>query len=140
MFGTATTSRKRTAPLSILVVEHCETLSKGLRCYLEFHGHRVAIASDLKSAAGKLSQGKYDVLLSDVYLPDGVCSSLLKGESPLPPFVATMSGFDTGRDEVANRGAVKRHLVKPFSAEELDSMLDEFCAELAGSGSAPCGN
>ena len=118
---------------SILVVEHCETLATGLRAYLEFRGHAVSLASDLASAQGKLRERRFDVLISDVHLPDGPCYSLLRSGCALPPLIVTMSGFDTAGEAASALPSVSRHLVKPFEPEELDRMLAEFAAEFASS-------
>ena len=118
--------------LRILVVENHGALASVLCRYLASHRHRVNHSHDLRSARVALSAQEFDLMISDVMLPDGECFLLMGGESPVAPrFVITMSAFDV-RVPAAGRGSF--HLVKPFPCEDLDRLLRRFTEELALAG------
>ena len=74
----------------------------------------------------------FDMLLTDVWLPEGLCLCLLQeGNRRLPPFVVTMSGFDVEPQIFGGVDAVRHHLIKPFAPEELDALLEELANERA---------
>ncbi len=121
-------------PLRILLVEDHAALTQCLSRYLRTHGHGVSSAGDLRGARAELAEHEYDLLLADVHLPDGDCYGLMEGtNSVVPRFAVTMSGFET---KVCGRAArrVRRHLVKPFAAEELDELLESLSEELSHAG------
>ena len=70
--------------LRIIVVEnHADTL-KWLSLYLEIIGHRVVGVKTVAQAHEALAKDCYDVLISDIGLPDGTGWELLQNASPNP--------------------------------------------------------
>jgi CheY-like chemotaxis protein len=121
--------------LRILVVEnHADTLV-ALRLYLEDLGHTVGSARNLKGALKELGTSVYDVLISDIGLPDGTGWDLVeKAKLPNHVFAVAMSGFGMNADSARSHAAgYRHHLLKPFKTEELDSILDEAATSLASS-------
>lgn len=119
-------------PFSILVVEHSEVLSAPLCRYLRSRGHAVQLAVDFSSAQAALAAQSFDVLITDVLLPDGD-GRMLIDEAPanLPRFVLTMSAYDAADLRVSDRPTDRRrHLHKPFVTEELDAALAAFASTL----------
>ena len=115
--------------LRILVVENHGALASVLCRYLVSHRHRVNHSRDLRSARVELGTQEFDLMISDVMLPDGECFLLMGEEPPAAPrFVITMSAFDVRVPETT-RGSF--HLVKPFPCEDLDRLLRRFTEELA---------
>ncbi len=113
--------------LRIFVVEDDRDTSRQLRRYLEKQGHKVAAAASVEEALRGLEYDSYDVLLSDIGLPDGDGWALLE-QAHLPTSVCTiaMSGFGTETDKLRSRGAgYQHHLVKPFNLQTLNSLLNE---------------
>lgn len=116
-------------PLYILLVEDHSLLASSLCRYLEIRAHRVTRVPNCEAACVALQDGHYDLLLTDVVLPDGDCFQVLKSCAELlPRFVVTMSAFDCGRCSDAE---FRPHLTKPFAVEELDVLLEIFGCELA---------
>jgi CheY-like chemotaxis protein len=123
-------------PLRILVVEnHGDTL-KYLRLYLEHLKHVVESARTMSEALAVLAREKFDVLISDIGLPDGDGWELLRRAGALKPsYAIAMSGFGMNSDRTKSREAgYRNHLLKPFMPDDLDESLKEAVAERARAG------
>ena len=123
-------------PMRIFVVEnHADTL-KYFHFYLQGEGHAVFEARTFSEAFEAIPRLNCDVLISDIGLPDGKGWDLLKrlrdeGLSH-PPFAIAMSGYGTPEDIDRSREAgFRHHLLKPFSPEKLEVVLEEAARELA---------
>jgi two-component system CheB/CheR fusion protein len=111
--------------MQILLVEnHPDTLAYIGR-YLRICGHGVGSARTIAEAQNKLLAQRYDLLLSDLGLPDGDGWSLLeKLGSSRPRFAIAMSGKNSPTDRARSLEAgYQEHLVKPFAPEDLDRAL-----------------
>lgn len=105
----------------ILVVEDEASLARSLQLELNHEGYEVETAQNGYEAMGRLSEGKWDLVLLDIMLPglDGfeVCSRIRK-HSDVPIIMLTardatsdkIRGLDTGADD---------YVAKPFVIEEL---------------------
>ena len=116
-----------------LVENHRDTLLY-MQMYLESLGHKVSTAETMAAALEALSGAAWDVLISDIGLPDGTGWELLQ-RAALPPgvYCIAMSGFGMGADHVRSREAgYRHHLLKPFNPAELDRMLEEAAQEKQG--------
>ena len=83
------------------------------------------------SAIKALSSSKFDVLISDIGLPDGDGWQLIR-QLESKPFGIAMSGFGTHSDRQKSLAAgYKHHLTKPFLPEDLDALLAEATAQFA---------
>ena len=130
--------REVTAPevqaLRIFVVENHRDTLLYLTMYLESLGHAVASASTVKDAQDALDNGEFDVLISDIGLPDGDGWGLLRqvrARAIRPLFAVAMSGFGLNADHVRSKDAgYRHHLLKPFEPAELNVILDEAAHEL----------
>jgi two-component system CheB/CheR fusion protein len=75
------------------------------------------------------------VLISDVGLPDGTGWDLLtrlrEEKLPHPGFAVAASGFGSPADREQSKAAgFRHHLLKPFSPDDLDRLLEEAAREL----------
>jgi DNA-binding response OmpR family regulator len=113
--------------LKILVVEDHADMRSGLAALFKLFGCRARFAPDVEAARAAILEERFDVLLSDINLPDGSGWALLRELQALdrrPGMAITMSGFGSDRDISASREAgFDLHLVKPFAPEELTSAL-----------------
>jgi CheY-like chemotaxis protein len=112
-------------PMRILLVEnHADTL-RWLTLYLGDLGHQVTAARTVGEAILALSAQRFDVLLSDIGLPDGTGWELMaRGKTPEWPYAIAMSGFGMNADKARSREAgYRHHLLKPFKTAELDKLL-----------------
>lgn len=115
-----------TALKVFLVEDHVDTLVV-LRRYLEHLGCEVQCASQMEEALRLLPTGNWDVLMSDLGLPDGNGWELLrKANLPESTYTVAISGFGTLEDRTRSMEAgYRHHLLKPFAPEELESCLQE---------------
>lgn len=114
---------KPRAPLRILLVDdHIDTCTV-MGKLLAARGHRVTIAHDMKSALEKVEADGFDVLISDVGLPDGSGIELMAKSKNMLVGIA-MSGFGTDADAARSlQAGFSQHLVKPVTMEKLDAAL-----------------
>lgn len=112
--------------LKFFVVENHQDTLDAIKMFLEAQGHAVEAALDMKSALKHAPQTEFDVLISDIGLPDGDGWELAKKlREKIPGLKAiAMSGYgmraDLDRSQAAGFSA---HLVKPFGPAELDAAL-----------------
>lgn len=121
-------------PLRILVVEnHADTL-KYLRMYLETLGHEVRSAETVQEALNALAAAPCDVMISDIGLPDGDGWDLMRrAQLPSSVYAIAMSGFGMGPDRGRSAAAgYRRHMLKPFTPDQLDEYLEEAQRERVG--------
>ena len=118
----------------VLLVEDNELARDALCMLLQVAGHRVSVAGTVAEALTVARDGRPDLLLIDLTLPDGdgleIVRELLVEENP-PTFVA-LTGHDAR--EVADRciaaGCISV-LVKPVSSKELLATVDPLLARRA---------
>jgi CheY-like chemotaxis protein len=97
---------------------------------LRRRGYDVQSAVDLKSAFELTAQHEFDVLISDIGLPDGSGIDLMKKlNSERPVFGIALTGFGMEEDIRKTREAgFKHHLVKPIDLTKLDLLIQESAA------------
>ena len=123
--------------LRIFIVEdHADTL-KYLAMYLREIGYEVASARGMEEAVERLQEGgEWDILLSDLNLPDGNGWKLMEQLRKLrcaPKIGLAMSGFGMGADKAKSAAAgYAYHLVKPLDPDELDRTLEQARKDLKG--------
>ena len=123
---------KRKKRLSMFLVENHEDTLNAMTMYLELQGHTVQSARDMKSALELAPTTRFDVLISDIGLPDGDGWELLRRLSAQRPIRAiAMSGFGMNADRYKSKAAGFRdHLIKPFLIEELEAALQKIIEEI----------
>jgi CheY-like chemotaxis protein len=118
----------------VLLVEDNELARDALSTLLQVTGHRVSVAGTVAEALTVARDGRPDLLLIDLTLPDGdgleIVRELILEENP-PTFVA-LTGHDAR--EVADRciaaGCISV-IVKPVSSKELLATVDPLLARRA---------
>jgi two-component system CheB/CheR fusion protein len=113
--------------LRILVVENHEDSRRYLAMYLSGCDHRVATAASMQEALAMAPEAEYDVLISDIGLPDGDGWELLQQARFIHPvFAVAMSGFGMNSDRDRSKQAgYRHHLLKPLDIDQLDAILAE---------------
>ena len=114
--------------LRILLVEYHEGVAKACRRLLTTHGHVVICAPTIAAATQFASDGRFDLLICDLSLPDGNGIELLSrlrshftrtGSDGRLPAIA-MSGSVYREDvERSLAAGFSQHLAKPFDEESL---------------------
>jgi signal transduction histidine kinase len=117
-------------PLRILLVDdHLDTCT-ALERLLVRRGHLVAAAHNIRSAMEAAARSPFDLLISDIALPDGTGIELmtyLRAISRIPGIA--ISGFGMNGDiEKSFDAGFAEHLVKPVKMESLEAAIDRVMA------------
>jgi len=119
-------------PLRVLLVEDHETTLAVLTRLLRRAGHEVTPASRVSEARQHLAEANFDLLISDLGLPDGSGTDLVRGlEDPAPPSIA-LSGYGMDADvrECLEAG-FQSHVTKPVDWQRLSGTIQELTARPA---------
>ena len=114
---------------SILVVEDHADSAAMLERLLSRLGHTVTLAASVREAEGLASNRRFDVVISDVGLPDGDGYSLFCSVREMYPVKGiAVTGYGAAEDVAAcRRAGFDAHLVKPVLFEQLKAALDGLC-------------
>jgi signal transduction histidine kinase/CheY-like chemotaxis protein len=111
----------------ILLVDDHEDTCTGMRMILERRGYRVKVAHDMKSALEIADNYPFELVISDLGLPDGTGFDLMKelrrtrGDSIRG---VALSGFGMESDvERSMEAGFEVHLIKPVNIERLNEIL-----------------
>jgi signal transduction histidine kinase/HAMP domain-containing protein len=117
-------------PLRILLVEDHEDTNRSLTNLLRRRGYHVQSALNCESAVNLGTREQFDVLISDLALPDGTGIDLMqKLHSTQPLLAIALTGFGM-EDDIRKSYAAgfRHHLVKPIDLNKLDSLIQEGAA------------
>jgi DNA-binding response OmpR family regulator len=114
------------SPLRILLVEDHEHTGKVLARLLQSVGHHVIVADSVASAINAATKNTFDLLISDLGLPDGSGHDLmrrLKAAHDLDGIC--LSGYGMEEDVARSLDAgFREHLTKPVNFEKLRAAVD----------------
>ena len=116
--------------LRILVVEdHRETLQALSRLLTHF-GHEIFLADGAQSALEIIGSREFDVVLSDIALPDGSGYDVISEAKRKQPVKAVaLTGFGATADiQRGKEAGFDFHLTKPIDFHELRTVLDRVSA------------
>ncbi|MFT5652038.1 MAG: two-component system OmpR family response regulator [Pseudorhodobacter sp.] len=112
--------------MRILLVEDDAGLGPAMRDYIVSEGHVADWMETVADAQACMSTVRYDLILLDLNLPDGLGLDLLrtarKGGDATPVIIVTARDRITERIEGLNAGA-DDYLVKPFDLSELAARI-----------------
>ncbi len=119
--------------LRIFIVENHDDTRFLLGLLLEQLGHSVQAVATMSDAIDDAGSGDWDVLISDIGLPDGSGWELLPALGDrAPPYAIAMSGFGMVSDRQKSLAAgYRHHLLKPVEPIQLETLLDEAASEIA---------
>ena len=105
--------------MKILFVEDNVNAARAAKVMLELRGYTADIAESVAKAKECLSTNSYDLLISDIRLPDGTGYDLLS-HPRRPSRAIARSGFTSHSDraEALSKGFAE-FVTKPFRSEEL---------------------
>jgi hypothetical protein len=110
----------------ILIIEDEYRVAELLKRGLEETGHTAEIADCVSTGIKMFSNEKWNIIISDIMLPDGtgfdLCRSIRRQNETIPILMLTalgttddkLEGFDSGADD---------YMVKPFDFRELNARI-----------------
>jgi signal transduction histidine kinase/CheY-like chemotaxis protein len=112
--------------LRILLVDDHEDTCAALEKLLIRRGHLVAATHSVRSAMEAAVRDRFDLLISDIALPDGSGMELmrqLRAISKMPGIA--ISGFGNNGDiEKSQEAGFSEHLIKPLKLEKLEAAIE----------------
>ncbi|HEX8437670.1 response regulator, partial [Archangium sp.] len=106
----------------VLVVDDEVKLGKLVAEALELDGHAVTRVAGGRAALVELARGGFDVLLTDLRMPEVDGLEVLKAAQalPTPPAVVMMTAYGTAENAVAAmKAGAADYLTKPFAMDEV---------------------
>jgi len=121
---------KDTGPHVLVVDDHVDTCT-GMKMMLERRGYRVAVAHTADQAVEKVEQEEFDLVISDIGLPDRSGYELMQELSTTKNLRGiALSGFGMESDVTRARAAgFSEHLTKPINFDRLDEAIQGLLAE-----------
>jgi signal transduction histidine kinase/CheY-like chemotaxis protein len=108
----------------LLVDDHHDTCI-GMKRMLERHGYRITLAHSAEQAVEKVRSEEFDLLISDIGLPDRSGYELMREvrlNKDLPGIA--LSGFGSEQDvNLAREAGFAEHLTKPINFERLEKTI-----------------
>lgn len=112
--------------VKVLILEDEPALRSGLERHLTRRGHSVVACGSVQDAIASLAQALPDVVLADLWLPDGNGLDALRSVTDparRPPTIVMTGEATVDTAVAAARLRVHDYLLKPFSMEALDTAL-----------------
>ena len=119
--------------LRILMVDDHEDTARALSRLLERLGHRVRTAGSVAAAVTAADAERFDLLVSDIGLPDGSGLDVIRRVSRMYPVRGiALSGFGMDEDVRRSREAgFFSHITKPINFQTLQDAIRDVMAEAA---------
>ncbi|HYJ05393.1 MAG TPA: ATP-binding protein [Chthoniobacterales bacterium] len=113
--------------LHVLIVDDHAEMLRVLSALLRKRGHVVATADSSQGALTALDGGQFDVLISDIGLPDGNGYELVREAKKRQSLKGiALSGFGMEEDlRVGKEAGFDYHLTKPVEFQKLEGVLRE---------------
>jgi DNA-binding NtrC family response regulator len=116
----------------VLVADDEPKLGKLVVEALELDGHEAARVGGGREAVARLAEGRLDVVVTDLRMPDVDGLAVLRAARalPSPPEVVLMTAFATAESAVAAmKAGAADYLVKPFAMDELRLRVGRLAAQ-----------
>ena len=123
--------RRDSSSLRILLLEDHEDTARVIAKVLQQMGYEVETCSTVATACQKLKEMKFDVILSDIGLPDGSGIDFIKAAREIcqTPAVA-LSGYGMAEDiDRCLQAGFEEHLTKPIDIDRLQKTLSNILAK-----------
>ncbi|HZB92090.1 MAG TPA: response regulator [Stellaceae bacterium] len=112
----------------ILVAEDDKAVSAFVARALQHRGHHVTTAPDGSAALSVLAVARFDLLLTDIVMPnlDGIALALKASKDHPEMRILLMTGFASERQRAHNLEAlIHRVIEKPFTLEQICAAVEE---------------
>lgn len=109
---------------TVMVVDDSMSMRKALSIALQGAGYDVVEASDGRDAIGKLDGRKYNLIVSDVNMPNMDGISFVKAAKAMPnyrftPIIMLTTESDMSKVQAGKEAGVRAWIVKPFQPPAL---------------------
>jgi signal transduction histidine kinase/CheY-like chemotaxis protein len=113
--------------MRVLLVDDHEDTNRSLTQLLRRRGYHVQPAHSVQSALEAAARERFDVLVSDIGLPDGSGIDLMqKLKNDHPIFGIALTGFGMEEDfRRSQDGGFNHHLIKPVDLNRLDALIQQ---------------
>jgi PAS domain S-box-containing protein len=111
--------------LNLLLIEDNADTLRCVATILRKRGHVVSTAPDSATARELITSAGFDLIISDIELPDGSGLDLIREVNRIRPTPAiAMSGFGSADDVILSKEAgFAEHLTKPIRIDDLDAAI-----------------
>lgn len=116
---------------NILIADDEEIIRDSLGAILQGCGHTIVVTRDGAAAIKKLSERKFDVVITDMKMPKADGTEVLAAANALeaPPPVILITAHGTIETAVqAMSGGAFDFITKPFGADEIEARIDKALA------------
>ncbi|WP_075149327.1 sigma 54-interacting transcriptional regulator [Thauera chlorobenzoica] len=124
----------------LLLIDDDTDLLRRLSLHLRASGYRVVTATSARHARARLGTRRFDLVLSDVHLPDGdglaLFEDIRRQHPALPVILLTAHGSIPDAVEATSRG-VAGYLTKPFDSQTLLRHIGQALQFAAPTAAAP---
>jgi signal transduction histidine kinase len=120
-----------TQPRILLVDDHADSV-RPMQLFLEATGYQVTTADSVATALRAAAQEDFDLLVSDIGLPDGSGEDLIRQLQDTGRNLQSiaLSGYGTEQDVARSRAAgFQLHLTKPVLPQYLRTTIDRLLAD-----------
>ncbi|HWF45310.1 MAG TPA: response regulator [Candidatus Kapabacteria bacterium] len=112
--------------MKILFVEDNANTARAMKVMLELRGYTVDTAGTVAKALECLDADGYDLMISDISLPDGTGYDILSRTSADIPSIA-LSGYTSHADRAESLAkGFKEFITKPFNPDDLVGAIERF--------------
>jgi signal transduction histidine kinase/ActR/RegA family two-component response regulator len=113
--------------MRVLLVEDHEDTNRSLTQLLRRRGYQVQAVQSMQSALEAAAKEEFDVLVSDIGLPDGSGIELMEKLQSVHPIAGiALTGFGMEEDlRKSQEVGFNHHLVKPVDLNRLDTLLQQ---------------
>jgi PAS domain S-box-containing protein len=118
--------------LKVLLVEDNEQTSSAMAEVLEMLGHEVTVAVTVAEAIERARSGPFDLLVSDIGLPDGTGLDIARAWTSLQPDKPSVAITGYGMDEDIRRcreAGFRNHLTKPVNFSRLEGLIQSLAEQ-----------
>jgi len=135
-----------TTASSVLVVDDEPGIRTALRANFLRHGWRVEVASCVRDAMRQLDGKEFDLVVTDIRMPDGTGMEVMSAARELSPGTAVilLTAYGSVPDAVnAMRDGALDYLTKPISFEQLQATAAQVmhrAKQIVAEEAAPAGN
>lgn len=124
--GSAQPSAKDRGNLRVLLLEDHEDTARVMGKVLVQMGHEVETSATVAAASEKLRERKFDVILSDIGLPDGTGIDFIRAREICQTPAVALTGYRMAEDvEECLQAGFDEHLTKPVDIERLQKTLSK---------------